>query len=129
VYLPISTSATIFVGGAVRYVVDKLRNAKESEAEFSPGVLLSSGYIAGGAIAGVVLAFLAIPADGEWLKLVDIPHQLGTENFLGKFFNAVGESDQSSPLWSALWGLAIFSGLAVYLLRGGLTKEGGRRAD
>ena len=30
-----------------------------AEADKSPGVLLASGYIAGGAIAGIVIAFLA----------------------------------------------------------------------
>jgi len=69
VYLPISTSAPIFVGGAVRYGVDKYtrrkfagRNLTEeqltAEGDKSAGVLLASGYIAGGALAGVVHAFL-----------------------------------------------------------------------
>ncbi|MBC8085585.1 MAG: OPT/YSL family transporter, partial [Hymenobacter sp.] len=64
VYLPISTSAPIFCGGIVRYIVDRVRGGKEAESEFSPGMLISSGYIAGGAIAGVVLAMFAIPTWG-----------------------------------------------------------------
>ncbi len=60
VYLPLSTSTPIFVGGIVRYFVDKLRHEKEGvEAEFSPGVLLSSGYIAGGALCGLLVAGLS----------------------------------------------------------------------
>lgn len=59
-YLPISTSAGIFVGGMVRYLVDKKRlDASATEAEFSPGVLMASGLIAGGAIAGVVQSIIA----------------------------------------------------------------------
>ncbi|MFN2452644.1 MAG: OPT family oligopeptide transporter [Pyrinomonadaceae bacterium] len=72
VYLPISTSAPIFVGGMVRWLVDKYlrgkpenRNMTEeellAEGDKSPGVLLSSGYIAGGTLAGVIFAFLNIP--------------------------------------------------------------------
>ncbi|HEY5909774.1 MAG TPA: OPT/YSL family transporter [Verrucomicrobiae bacterium] len=72
VYLPISSSAPIFVGGLVRWIVDhwqrrELREHRLSEAELaaesdkSPGVLLASGYIAGGAIAGIVIAFMAGP--------------------------------------------------------------------
>jgi hypothetical protein len=58
-YLPISTSAAIFVGGAVRWLVDRKRKGEsESEAEFSPGMLMASGLIAGGAILGVVQAIL-----------------------------------------------------------------------
>jgi putative OPT family oligopeptide transporter len=68
-YLPISSSTPIFVGGLVRWLVDKqlrrkLRHHKLAEEELvaegdkSPGVLLASGYIAGGAIAGIVIAFV-----------------------------------------------------------------------
>ena len=70
-YLPISTSAPIFVGGLVRYFVDlylkrKLasRNLTEdqivAETDKSNGVLLASGYIAGGAIAGILVAVFAV---------------------------------------------------------------------
>jgi len=69
VYLPISTSAPIFVGGVVRWLVDKyLRKKPENlrlteeqmaaETDKSPGVLLASGYIAGATLAGVIYAFL-----------------------------------------------------------------------
>ena len=69
VYLPISTSAPIFVGGAVRWLVDLyLRKKPENqslneeqmaaETDKSPGVLLASGYIAGATLAGVIYAFL-----------------------------------------------------------------------
>ena len=34
-------------------------SASESETETSPGVLLSSGYIAGGTLIGLVIAFFA----------------------------------------------------------------------
>jgi putative OPT family oligopeptide transporter len=72
VYLQISTSAPIFVGGMIRLLIDKYTkrkyaNAKMTEEQLvaegdkSPGVLLSSGYIAGGTLAGVVFAFLTIP--------------------------------------------------------------------
>ena len=70
VYLPISSSTPLLAGGMVRWLVDRrqrhaLREAGLSEAQLnaesdkSPGVLLASGYIAGGAIAGIVIAFMA----------------------------------------------------------------------
>lgn len=70
VYLPISSSMPIFIGGALRWIVDrhlarKLRHRQMAEHELaaetdkSSGVLLASGYIAGGAIAGIVIAFMA----------------------------------------------------------------------
>jgi putative OPT family oligopeptide transporter len=58
VYLPIETSVPIFIGGAVRWAIDR-RRGSAIESEGSPGVLLSSGYIAGGSIGGVLIAFLS----------------------------------------------------------------------
>src|SRR5262249_41697613 len=70
VYLPLSSSSPIFVGGMVRWFVDRAR-AKQlaskgltpeqlaAESDKSPGVLMASGFIAGGAIAGILIAFLA----------------------------------------------------------------------
>jgi uncharacterized oligopeptide transporter (OPT) family protein len=62
VYLPLSTSAPIMVGGLVRYFVDRTSKNKVSglEAESGPGVLFSSGLIAGAAVVGTVLAFLQL---------------------------------------------------------------------
>lgn len=70
VYLPISSSTPILIGGAVRWLVDRGRRKElahhrmseeqlAADADKSPGVLLASGYIAGGAIAGIVIAFMA----------------------------------------------------------------------
>ena len=60
VYLPLSSSTPIFIGGMVRWLVDRVRRtAPGDEGDTSPGVLLSSGYIAGGSIAAVLVAFLA----------------------------------------------------------------------
>lgn len=69
-YLPIAISAPIFVGGTVRWLVDKVifkklkdKNLTEeemiAETDKSSGVLLASGYIAGGALAGILVAFSA----------------------------------------------------------------------
>ena len=70
VYLPISSSAPIFAGGLVRWLVDNRRRHElrehhldeaqlAAESDKSPGVLLASGYIAGGAITGIIIAILA----------------------------------------------------------------------
>ena len=60
VYLPLSASSPIFIGGGVRWIVDKWLRRGQPESEMSPGVLLSSGLIAGGTIAGVVAALLGL---------------------------------------------------------------------
>jgi hypothetical protein len=60
VYLPLSVSMPIFVGGMVRWGVDRFKKLSEAEAEMSPGVLLCSGFIAGGTIAALLLAFFEV---------------------------------------------------------------------
>lgn len=61
VYLPISASAPIFAGGIVRWLVERKKKTKtELEAESGSGVLFSSGLIAGGAIAGILLALTQV---------------------------------------------------------------------
>lgn len=80
VYLPISASAPIFVGGIVRYLVDRNKKPDESEleAETGPGVLFSSGLIAGGAIAGILLALTQIiPGISDNLDLSKMMGSLG----------------------------------------------------
>ena len=100
VYLPISTSTPIFVGGMVRWLVDKYlrrklahRNMTEeqlvAESDKSPGVLLASGYIAGGALAGVLFAFLNIPLKD---RLDQFEHWATANNpfFEGGYANLLG---------------------------------------
>jgi putative OPT family oligopeptide transporter len=60
VYLPLASSTPIFMGGLMRWVVDRMTKKTAAESEMSPGVLMSSGYIAGGAIAGIAIALLSL---------------------------------------------------------------------
>ncbi|HUO50893.1 MAG TPA: oligopeptide transporter, OPT family [Gemmatimonadaceae bacterium] len=72
VYLPISTSATMFMGGAVRWLVERRATAAERAAASSdsgPGVLFSSGLIAGGAIMGVIIAAFQAKGTDRWFDL------------------------------------------------------------
>ena len=100
VYVPIQYSVPIFVGGIVRWGIDTLPGAAgprpsvaaagddpeararaEIEAirksETSPGVLLASGYIAGGSLAGVVVAFLEFFPDAS-RRSIDVGSASGT---------------------------------------------------
>jgi OPT oligopeptide transporter protein len=82
VYLPISTSATMFAGGMLRWLVDRRLSPEEREgpdADSGPGVLFSSGLIAGGAITGVVLA--ALQAKGLDAA-IDLTKSIGSQNQL-----------------------------------------------
>lgn len=75
-YLPLSLSTGIMLGGVVSYIV--YRNRKESQME--KGVLISSGLVAGDACTGVVIALLAVVG---WIS-PDKPAFLPT--YLSAFF-------------------------------------------
>jgi putative OPT family oligopeptide transporter len=118
-YLPLSSSSPILIGGMVRALVDRhlksrLAHRRLSEAELiaetdkSPGVLVASGYIAGGAIAGIGIAFIA-GAMTHFNQQVD--DFMTTHN---PFYNGP---------WSDLLALIPFIGLVVGLyLTGRLTR-------
>jgi putative OPT family oligopeptide transporter len=77
VYLPVSTSIPIMIGGVVRWIADRTsrRKLSEAEAESGPGVLFSSGLIAGGAVTGMVLALIQLGGPGralmEWINVAE----------------------------------------------------------
>jgi putative OPT family oligopeptide transporter len=60
VYLPLATTLPIFVGGVLRGMVDRARKLTPEEAETSPGTLMSTGLIAGGSLAGIIIALLKV---------------------------------------------------------------------
>jgi putative OPT family oligopeptide transporter len=55
-YLPLSTTSPIFVGGLVKWLIERKDAAKKEESEIGPGALFSSGMIAGGAVTGILIA-------------------------------------------------------------------------
>lgn len=111
VYLPLSSSSPIFLGGMIRWLVDKylrvkFKGRKMTEEEFvaetdkSPGVLMASGYIAGGALAAVFIAFFA----GVWKERSDLVEHWSREH--NPFFNGP---------WSNLLSLLPFLVLMIIL--------------
>ena len=114
VYLPLSSSTPIFAGGVVRYVADRWgrrdpgRQASETEADTSTGVLFSTGYIAGGAIAGVVIAFLSFPGADRVLKQF--------EEWRDQLFNQLVASDAIENLKTDNRPAMIAFGLLVLFL-------------
>lgn len=79
-YIPLGSTTPIFVGGILRWICDRMtgKSASESESETSPGVLLSSGYIAGGTLCGLIIAFFAFLP--EWFnQALDIGRHFGAK--------------------------------------------------
>lgn len=56
VYLPLSTMASVFVGGLLRYVLTRKQPEAEAERRREQGVLFGSGLVGGGGLTGVLLA-------------------------------------------------------------------------
>ena len=60
-YLPFSLSAGIMAGGAVRFIVERIKGSdKERKERTDRGVLFTSGLIAGEGIIGILLAVLTV---------------------------------------------------------------------
>jgi putative OPT family oligopeptide transporter len=60
-YLPLHTTAAIFIGGLLRFTADKVMNFKKLEGKAkekmeNTGTLLASGFIAGEALMAIILA-------------------------------------------------------------------------
>jgi len=67
-YLPFESTAAIFVGGVIKWMLDRRLKAAGASAERrtkaeNTGILLSSGFIAGEALMAVLLAFLVLGSD------------------------------------------------------------------
>lgn len=64
IYLPLSTTLPIFIGGAIRGIADWRHKAKHiptaEEEDLGKGNLFATGLVAGGALAGVVVAILSV---------------------------------------------------------------------
>lgn len=113
-YLPLSTTLPIFIGGAIRGIVEWKQaksniSTKPEEEELSKGSLFATGLVAGGAVAGVLIAFIAGSSSGE------------------KFLNAVTQEETLSQLMGTqgyfMLGVAFFAAMGWILYRNAV-KEG-----
>ena len=71
-FIPIELNIPLLVGGAVNwYVTTRSKNEEENKARGEKGTLIASGFIAGGALMGVLSALLRFggfnPVSEEWL--------------------------------------------------------------
>ncbi len=87
IYLPLATTLPIFIGGAIRGLVDRKKKKKgevEEEEDLSKGNLFATGLVAGGAIAGVIVAFLSARGSIKaGLQKLSIEEFLSGTNSLG----------------------------------------------
>jgi OPT family oligopeptide transporter len=76
-YLPLSTTLPIFIGGAIKGFVDwkNGKNKPEEESELSRGNLFATGLVAGGALTGVIVAILYVFLENT-MKTLSAEHTL-----------------------------------------------------
>src|SRR5581483_3218759 len=76
-YLSIATTAAMFAGGMVRWLVEVSSKEAKTDSEASPGALYSSGLIAAGGVfglLGIVINLLQDPEIGS-----RVPHWVATK--------------------------------------------------
>lgn len=84
-YLPLSTTLPIFIGGAIKGFVDWKAEKKgevKADDDLGKGSLFATGLIAGGAIAGVIVALLSVD-DTIFKALAKISAEHGLTSALG----------------------------------------------
>lgn len=95
-YLPIATTAPIFAGGVVRWLVDRKGAeavaVQSHDSEVSSGALFASGLIAGGALAGLLVV---APMEASRSAAAAAAVRAGTEGGLEPF-------DYGARLWPDL---------------------------
>ncbi len=102
-YLPLSTTLPIFIGGTIKALVDRKKKKSNevtstTEEELGKGSLFATGLVAGGAVSGVLAAFISgSDAGNRFLNAVSLEDNLtailgtGIYYLLGViFFGAMG---------------------------------------
>jgi uncharacterized oligopeptide transporter (OPT) family protein len=111
-YLPLSTTLPIFIGGAIKGVSDwqlEKKHALKADDELGRGSLFATGLIAGGALAGVIVALLSVN-EGIFNALQHVNAEHGLSSLLGHDgYN--------------LLGVLCFAAMAYGLYRIGIKKE------
>ena len=64
-FIPMSLNAPLVVGGLVSWAVNRHKNPEQAKANNNRGTLIASGFIAGGALMGVVSAVIAFLSESE----------------------------------------------------------------
>lgn len=104
-YLPLSTTMPIFIGGALRGLMDR-KSGVHDESEVSSGMLYATGLVAGGALTGVLIAALQGWRTGPGRSMAnDILDSVGVHGW-----------ERLGPT-ADLIGLAMFAVLCFLLLR------------
>lgn len=108
IYLPIATTFPIFIGGMVNAIVTWATKKKEAEGEISSGMLYSTGLVAGGCVAGILIAVVAGVKDGQYAKMLNLGEKYNMISGLGPMADVVA--------------VAAFAILCIFLIKAAVKK-------
>lgn len=114
IYLPLSTTFPIFIGGAIRGVAEWRNKRKNNqlpagEEDLAKGNLFATGLVAGGALMGVIVAILSVNE-----KISTGLEKVNTENGITQWLGAEGYK------WL---GVAFFAFMGLILYRVAVSKR------
>lgn len=112
-YLPLSTTLPIFIGGAIKGFVDWRAEKKDevkADDDLGKGSLFATGLIAGGALAGVIVALLSVD-ETIFKALAKVSAEHGLTSALGGGGYAI-------------LGVVFFAAMAFMLYRQAIKKTG-----
>jgi len=119
-YLPIQINMPVLIGGFVSHLVNKVSEKKkypEGDTPKERGTLIASGFIAGGALMGVVGAVLNLPDIGKPIRFISIGANYVSEivqETRAVVWNIGSHKQYFETLPGQLLSLAGFIGLCVF---------------
>ena len=121
-YLPIQINMPVFIGGVTSWLVGRASKKKgEVKGESTPkerGILIASGFIAGGALMGVVGAFMNLPDIGKPIRFISIGANYVSETVAetGRVVWSISEhAHYYETIAGQLLSLAGFIGLCLFV--------------
>ena len=123
-YLPLATTLPIWIGGTIRGLADYLKNrgfktstvqGHSDDDELGKGSLFATGLVAGGALAGVIIALLSV--DERISGLIEkFSAEAGISSMLSGLFQALGaDAASAGHVGYQVLGLVCFAIMGVVL--------------
>jgi hypothetical protein len=126
-YLPIRLSTPIMVGGIVRAVTERIKDADLRHRLRERGVLYGSGLIAGGGVMGIIVAAL-YNSSVQSAKLLEAGESVGfMTRVTAAFYNAINIGHDWAGSLAGVVALVAFGVLTATLVWSIRPPAGGRR--
>jgi len=122
-YLPLGTTAAMFIGGLLRVLVEATTKRKD-DSEASPGALYASGLIAAGGVFGLLGIVINLLQDPEisnrvphWLTAtLNLPWRTDLLSFGPRFWPALSGHDGMPTGAQSILGMVMFAALGASLV-------------